>query len=43
LPGAVGVCLAIPPVGPTPLPVGVPKTDYMIESIMTANKLKGVQ
>ena len=32
---AVGVCVAIPPVGPTPLPVGVPKTGYMIESMVT--------
>lgn len=33
---AVGVCVAIPPVGPTPLPVGVPKTAFMIESMVTA-------
>jgi len=33
---AVGVCVAIPPVGPSPLPVGVPKTGYMIESMVTA-------
>jgi sulfide:quinone oxidoreductase len=33
---AVGVCVAIPPVGLTPLPVGVPKTGYMIESMVTA-------
>jgi sulfide:quinone oxidoreductase len=33
---AVGVCVAIPPIGPTPLPVGVPKTGYMIESMVTA-------
>ncbi len=33
---AVGVCVAIPPVGPTPLPVGVPKTGFMIESMVTA-------
>ena len=33
---AVGVCVAISPVGPTPLPVGVPKTGYMIESMVTA-------
>lgn len=32
----VGVCVAIPPVGPSPLPVGVPKTGYMIESMVTA-------
>ncbi len=31
-----GVCVAIPPVGPTPVPVGVPKTGYMIESMVTA-------
>ena len=33
---AVGVCTAIPPLGPTPVPVGVPKTGYMIESMVTA-------
>lgn len=33
---AVGVCVAIPPVGTSPLPVGVPKTGYMIESMVTA-------
>ena len=33
---AVGVCVAIPPVAPTPLPVGTPKTGYMIESMVTA-------
>ena len=33
---AVGVCIAIPPVGETPLPVGVPKTGFMIESIVAA-------
>jgi sulfide:quinone oxidoreductase len=33
---AVGVCVAIPPVGSTPIPVGVPKTGYMIESMVTA-------
>ena len=33
---AVGVCVAIPPVGGSPLPVGVPKTGYMIESMVTA-------
>ncbi len=33
---AVGVCFAIPPVGPTPVPVGVPKTGFMIESMVTA-------
>jgi len=33
---ALGVCIAIPPVGSTPLPVGVPKTGFMIESMVTA-------
>lgn len=33
---AIGVCVAIPPMGPTPLPVGVPKTGFMIESMVTA-------
>jgi len=33
---SVGVCVAIPPVGKTPLPVGTPKTGYMIESMVTA-------
>ena len=33
---AIGVCIAIPPVGPTPVPVGVPKTGFMIESMVTA-------
>lgn len=33
---AVGVCVAIPPVAKTPLPVGVPKTGFMIESMVTA-------
>ncbi len=33
---AIGVCIAIPPVGKTPLPVGVPKTGFMIESMATA-------
>lgn len=32
----VGVCVAIPPVGKTPLAVGVPKTGFMIESMATA-------
>ena len=32
----VGVCVAIPPTGPTPVPVGVPKTGFMIESMVTA-------
>ncbi len=33
---ALGVCVAIPPVGKTPVPVGVPKTGFMIESMVTA-------
>jgi len=33
---AVGVCIAIPPVEKTPLPTGVPKTGFMIESMVTA-------
>jgi sulfide:quinone oxidoreductase len=33
---AVGVCIAIPPVEATPVPVGAPKTGYMIESMVTA-------
>ncbi len=33
---AVGVCVAIPPVEPTPIPTGTPKTGYMIESMVTA-------
>jgi sulfide:quinone oxidoreductase len=32
----IGVCVAIPPVGPTPVPVGVPKTGFMIESMVAA-------
>ncbi|MFC2970165.1 NAD(P)/FAD-dependent oxidoreductase [Acidimangrovimonas pyrenivorans] len=32
----VGVCIAIPPMGPTPVPCGVPKTGFMIESMVTA-------
>nr|ALD89086.1 sulfide-quinone reductase [Rhodovulum sulfidophilum] len=32
----VGVCVAIPPMGVTPVPVGVPKTGFMIESMVTA-------
>ena len=45
---SVGVCVAIAPVGPTPVPVGVPKTGFMIESMVTATAqnigalLKGV-
>ena len=30
---AIGVCVAIPPVEATPVPVGTPKTGYMIESM----------
>jgi sulfide:quinone oxidoreductase len=33
---AVGVCVAIAPTGPTPVPCGVPKTGFMIESMVTA-------
>lgn len=33
---AVGVCVAIPPMGPSPVPVGVPKTGFMIESMVRA-------
>ena len=33
---ALGVCVAIPPTGPTPVPVGVPKTGFMIESMAAA-------
>jgi sulfide:quinone oxidoreductase len=33
---AIGVCVAIPPVGATPVPTGVPKTGFMIESMVTA-------
>ncbi len=32
----IGVCTAIPAFEPTPVPVGVPKTGYMIESMVTA-------
>jgi sulfide:quinone oxidoreductase len=32
----IGVAIAIPPIGPTPVPVGVPKTGFMIESMVTA-------
>lgn len=32
----VGVCVAIAPTGPTPVPCGVPKTGFMIESMVTA-------
>ncbi|AJY45651.1 NAD(P)/FAD-dependent oxidoreductase [Martelella endophytica] len=33
---ALGVCVAIPPIGKTAVPVGVPKTGFMIESMATA-------
>ncbi len=33
---AAGVCVAIPPVEATPVPVGVPKTGLMIESMVSA-------
>ncbi len=36
---SVGVCVAIPPIGPTPVPVGMPKTGFMIESMATATAL----
>lgn len=36
---AIGVCVAIPPMGPTPVPCGVPKTGFMIESMVTATAL----
>ncbi len=45
---SAGVCIAIPPVEPTPVPTGTPKTGYMIESMVTsivhniADELKGV-
>jgi sulfide:quinone oxidoreductase len=32
----IGVCVAIPPVEQTPVPTGVPKTGFMIESMVTA-------
>ena len=33
---AAGVCIAIPLVEATPVPIGTPKTGYMIESMVTA-------
>lgn len=41
---AVGVCVAIPPVEQTPVPVGAPKTGYMIESMVeaTAENIRAV-
>jgi sulfide:quinone oxidoreductase len=44
---SVGVCIAIAPIEATPVPTGMPKTGYMIESMVTAtahnikNVLKG--
>ena len=35
----IGVCIAIAPVEQTPVPVGVPKTGFMIESMVTATAL----
>ena len=32
---AAGVCVAIPPVEPTPVPTGAPNTGFMIESMVT--------
>lgn len=40
---ALGVCVAIPPMGKTPVPVGVPKTGFMIESMVTATARNLVQ
>ncbi len=33
---SIGVCVAIPPIGKTPVPLGVPKTGFMIESMVTS-------
>ncbi len=33
---SAGVCVAIPPVEPTPVATGAPKTGYMIETMVTA-------
>jgi len=33
---SIGVCIAIAPLEATPVPVGVPKTGYMIESMVAA-------
>ncbi|MBS0388332.1 MAG: FAD-dependent oxidoreductase [Proteobacteria bacterium] len=33
---SAGVCIAIPPAEATPVPTGVPKTGYMIETMITA-------
>jgi sulfide:quinone oxidoreductase len=40
---SVGVCIAIPPYEPTPIPVGVPKTGFMIESMVRATALNIVE
>lgn len=46
---SAGVCIAIPPVEPTPVPTGTPKTGYMIESMVTSivhnisNEINGLQ
>jgi len=36
---AVGVCVALPPIEPPPVPTGVPKTGYMIETMAYAAAL----
>jgi sulfide:quinone oxidoreductase len=36
---AVGVCVAIPPMGVTPVSCGVPKTGFMIESMVSATAM----
>ncbi len=36
---SIGVCVAIAPVGKTAVPCGVPKTGFMIESMVTATAL----
>ncbi|MGE0765699.1 MAG: NAD(P)/FAD-dependent oxidoreductase [Hyphomicrobiaceae bacterium] len=36
---SVGVCVAIAPVAPTPVACGVPKTGFMIESMVTATAM----
>ena len=36
---AVGVAIAIPPLEQTPVPTGVPKTGYMIESMVAAARM----
>ena len=36
---AVGVCVAIPPMAATPVPCGVPKTGFMIESMVSATAM----